>query len=141
MNEEQMVDSLAETIKNDIDSSIIENVIKSANKLDETQTNEDPYKRKLKECPSCETTNQVILKRKFDRVQCNYCGTTGPWYDNHPFDAIADWNSLPRPSKFDKWLRDTLLVDKFGWPIVRVKGKYMQNCLRILLQNIRKLIS
>ena len=49
----------------------------------------------LRECPFCGSHRIYLVsgKGKFDRVQCDYCGATGPWFDGHPEDAIADWNS------------------------------------------------
>jgi len=49
-------------------------------------------------CPYCES-GQIKLKSgkgHFDRVQCLSCGVTGPWYDEHPSDAISGWNAMPR---------------------------------------------
>ena len=50
----------------------------------------------LKKCPFCESEDVELItgKGKFDRVRCKSCGATGPWYDGHPEDAVADWNNL-----------------------------------------------
>lgn len=55
---------------------------------------------KLKPCPFCGVVNVRLIggKDKFDRVQCMFCGATGPWYDGHPEVAVSGWNrrvSLP----------------------------------------------
>ena len=49
----------------------------------------------IKSCPNCKGDN-IELKRNFDRVQCESCGVTGPWFDGHSEDAISGWNNLPR---------------------------------------------
>ena len=60
----------------------------------------------LESCPSCEGNNVVLVtgksdtgKTEFDRVQCKFCGVTGPWFDGHPIDAVNGWNSMPRNKK------------------------------------------
>jgi len=58
---------------------------------------------KLLPCPAC-GNKYVDLKGgkdnkgvyHFNRVQCQFCGTCGPWFDGHPADAISGWNSMPR---------------------------------------------
>lgn len=49
----------------------------------------------LLRCPSC-GSNRIELKRNFDRIQCMFCGVTGPWFDGHSEDAISGWNTMPR---------------------------------------------
>jgi len=52
-------------------------------------------------CPFCESSRIKLKSGKglFDRVQCLFCGVTGPWYDGHPSDAISGWNAMPRKHK------------------------------------------
>ena len=50
----------------------------------------------INSCPFCESEDVELItgKGKFDRVRCKSCGATGPWYDGHPEDAVADWNAV-----------------------------------------------
>ena len=57
----------------------------------------------LKPCPFCKSTNVKLItsvkggKRQFDRVRCQLCGATGPWFDGHPNDAVEGWNNSDAP--------------------------------------------
>ena len=60
----------------------------------------------LKPCPFCKSTNVKLItsvkdgKRQFDRVRCQLCGATGPWFDGHPNDAVEGWNNSDVPEPF-----------------------------------------
>jgi hypothetical protein len=64
----------------------------------------DLLKEPLKPCPSCESTNVQLItgknpetgRNRFDRVQCKFCGVSGPWFDGHPLDAVDGWNAMLR---------------------------------------------
>ena len=46
-------------------------------------------------CPVCKSKD-LNLHTNFDFVHCNGCGISGPTFDGHPEDAVAEWNSLKR---------------------------------------------
>jgi ribosomal protein L37AE/L43A len=49
----------------------------------------------LKECPNCRSRDLAIHKG-FTYVWCHSCGMNGPCSDGHPYDAVLEWNKLPR---------------------------------------------
>ena len=55
---------------------------------------------KLGQCPFCKCHMAKLITgpKTFDRVQCGFCGATGPWFDGHPEDAVRDWNSASQQS-------------------------------------------
>ena len=54
---------------------------------------------KLLPCKVCGGEGKLITgPGRFDRVQCQCCGATGPWFDGHPRDAINGWNTRPLPN-------------------------------------------
>jgi len=48
---------------------------------------------KIEPCPFCFST-RVELHRKFDYVECLFCGAKGHVFDGHPYDAIVTWNRV-----------------------------------------------
>lgn len=54
---------------------------------------------RAKPCPNpgcCSDGLNLSLHRNFDFVLCETCGMSGPQFDGHPEDAMAEWNALPR---------------------------------------------
>jgi hypothetical protein len=93
--------------------------------------------QQLLRCPSCKIDTIVALlggfneagAYQFDRVWCKSCGTTGPWFDGHPDDAVYGWNSLPRQDpKVDfvmKFLALAAKYELFDTGIhLRIDGEY-----------------
>jgi len=79
-------------------------------------------------------TNKIIKNERLEKLsECVRKGT--PIYFSEALEVMEYQNQLKQQNS----LKYKLMRDRYRYPIVLVKGKPIKNCLRIIVQNIKKL--
>lgn len=103
--------------------------------------------KNLNRCPNCGTNCAGLItgkdkngKSQFDRVVCTACGTTGPWYDGHPEDAVDGWNHMSDARKLVELCEDFIRKNQISCGKAIHQCEWVSNNSLDFIQDICKIV-